>query len=78
MLFGAGTRVQRPASQSRVTLFDDFLRTEMRNARHTEPAYTFFNNSAWRAVVHIRSLLEEWFTHFPLASQTQISGSLLS
>ena len=44
-------------------LFDDFVRTDFRKAKHSDPIYTFINNSAWRSVNYIREKLEDWAKH---------------
>ncbi|MEK7477674.1 MAG: hypothetical protein AAB152_18810 [Candidatus Coatesbacteria bacterium] len=52
------------------TLFDVFERTNMHKSKHAETGYSFYNNSAWPAVVKIRALLEEWFLAYPQEPRT--------
>ncbi|MGI9098600.1 MAG: hypothetical protein ACR2H2_08965, partial [Solirubrobacteraceae bacterium] len=50
-------------------LFDDFIRTEMREERNSEPGFTYLNNSARPEIEQVRQLLEGWFAHYPLDRQ---------
>lgn len=47
------------------TLFDNIVRTHNGVADHTEDSYSFLNRSARQASDKVRSLLEQWYSHFP-------------
>ena len=46
-------------------LFDQFERTDHREAHRSEPTFEFWNRSAWPACANIREVLERWFTSYP-------------
>ena len=46
-------------------LFDQFERTDHRQARRSEPDFEFLNRSAWPACANIREVLERWFAAYP-------------
>ncbi|MBZ5507267.1 MAG: hypothetical protein LAO78_17545 [Acidobacteriia bacterium] len=55
-----------------MTLFDLGTRTETRVKGHSEPEFTYLNQSARPSVYALRGILEEWFQHFPRAAQTDL------
>src|SRR5262245_15195215 len=57
-------------------LFDDFERTDCALKRHNESVFDFYNRSGWARCARIRSLLEEWFAHYPPENQKDIRGRL--
>jgi len=48
-----------------VTLFDDFLRSDMERANRLEPQYGWWNRSAWPEVEAVRRELETWCRRLP-------------
>ena len=50
---------------SRLTLFDDILRTDHSYSAEREPAFDFLNRSAWPASYNMRMKLEQWFQDYP-------------
>ena len=59
-------------------LFDDYERTESRLAFETEPAFVYLNITARPVIARVRTLLEDWFSHFPVAEQAELRIRLRS
>ena len=55
-----------------LTLFDDFVRTDGRQARRRESTFSFYNRSAWRSAENVRVTLEQWFTDYPADSRPRL------
>lgn len=56
----------------RLRLFDQFERTDHREASRSEPAFEFMNRSAWPAYANIREVLEEWFEGYPASHERDL------
>lgn len=56
-------------------LFDQFERTDHREARRSEPTFEFMNRSAWPACENIRDVLEQWFESYPASHDREVSTS---
>ena len=50
---------------SRLTLFDDMLRSDHRPSPRRERSFEFLNRSAWPAANNVRTVLESWFADYP-------------
>jgi len=59
-------------------VFDDFLRTNAKPARHDEGRFEFLNRSASRYFALVRDLVEEWFAHVEPTHQAGLRGNLRS
>ena len=55
-----------------LTLFDDFQRTDGRQAKRRESTFSFYNRSAWRSAENVRVTLERWFTDYPPDSRPSL------
>jgi hypothetical protein len=47
------------------TLFDDFERTDESPALYSESTYSYLNRAAGERWARVRTLLEDWFAHYP-------------
>ena len=52
-----------------LTLFDEFRRTDGRQAKRRESTFSFYNRSAWRSAENVRVALEQWFADYPADSK---------
>lgn len=55
-------------------LFDDLERTDARPAGYAEPSFDHLNRRAGHAWNHIRDLLEDWFSQFPIEGCADLQG----
>jgi hypothetical protein len=46
-------------------LFDTFERIRASPSKHSEPSYHFLNQSNWSWVNYFKTVIEEWYEHFP-------------
>lgn len=60
------------------SVFDDFVRTNAKIARHDEGRFAFLNRSASRYFSACRDLIDEWFGHVPAEHQPDLRGKLRS
>ncbi len=51
--------------EQKITLFDQFVRTDSKPASYTEPMFESFNRLAWKNMGVIRDTLEKWFNEYP-------------
>jgi hypothetical protein len=68
-------RVQRVGP---LRVFDDVPRTNARPATHSESRFGFLNRSASVYFDHVRCLIEEWFSYYPISEQPALRGALRS
>ena len=56
------------------SLFDCYERTDRSGGRSSEPAFEFFNRSAWRCAEIARATLESWFANIPQDKKADLLG----
>ncbi|MGH9633646.1 MAG: hypothetical protein ACRD72_02300 [Candidatus Angelobacter sp.] len=59
-------------------LFDLGVRTDTRFKGHSESEFAYLNQSARPSVLALHTLLEDWFQHFPNASQADLRSRFRS
>jgi hypothetical protein len=56
------------------TLFSDMQRSDAGPALYAEPHYEYLDRSARLEIARVRSLLEEWFSHYPVEHRAEFLG----
>ena len=57
-----------------LSLFDCYERADRLGGRSSEPAFDFFNRSAWRCAEIARASLESWFANIPQEKKADLRG----
>jgi hypothetical protein len=58
------------------SVFDDFVRTDAKPARHGEGRFEFLNRSATKYFGAVRDLIDEWYGYVPAEHKAGIRGNL--
>ncbi len=59
-------------------LFEDFVRTDASPARFTESSFSFLNRASWPEVEAVRTLLEKWFSTYPVPMRQELKNRFTS